>query len=201
MPARRGSVLTHTWLCNLQANPHMNALRPLHPPDRDAVLAVYRRSVASCDAQLYTAAQRNAWARQADEAQPAPALLHSLACGSGLVYCDQRDKVVAFCVREPTDRIALLYCHPNHQRQGLGRRLLRAMEQQAVAEGISQLRTEASLLSRPLFCSEGWRVQWREELLIHGVHFRRYQLAKTLAPILEAWPKPSSSNSSTKSAS
>jgi GNAT superfamily N-acetyltransferase len=179
----------------------MNALRPLQPLDRDAVLKVYRCSVASCDPQLYTAAQRHAWARQADEAQPAPALLHSLNHGSGLVCSDPEGKVVAFGVREPHDRVALLYCHPSHQRQGLARRLLQAMEQQAGAEGIQKLRTEASLLSHALFCDEGWQVQWREELLIHGVHFRRFRLAKTLAPILEPWPKPNSSNSSKRSAS
>jgi putative acetyltransferase len=162
---------------------------------------VYRQAVLSCPAKLYTAAQRSAWARQACADQPAAGLLHSLSHGIGLVCCDGGGKVMAFVVREPADRIALLYCHPQHQRQGHGRQLLQAMEDQARNEGLKQLRTEASLLSQPLFCRAGWRVLWREELLIHAVHFHRYRLAKTLTPILEPWPKPSSSNSCTRSSS
>lgn len=162
----------------------MNALRPLRPHDRDAVLAVYRCAVASCDPQLYTAAQRAAWAKQANPDEPSEALLHSLNHGIGLVWCDTSGMVQGFAVREPADRIALLYCHPNHQRRGIARQLLQTLEQQARDEGHQQLRTEASLLSRSLFSREGWRVQWREELLIHGVHFHRFRLAKRLTPIL-----------------
>lgn len=179
----------------------MKPVRALHPADREAVLHVYREAVASCEPQLYTAAQRRAWAQQADSQKPSAALVHSLTCGIGLVCSDPRGRVVAFAVREPADRVALLYCHPSHQRRGLGQRLLLAQEQQARAEGIRQLRTEASLISRPLFCRQGWHLQWREELLINGVHFDRFRLAKTLTPILEPWPKPSSSSSSRKFAS
>lgn len=176
----------------------MNALRPLRPADRQAVLEVYRQAVASCEPELYTAAQRQAWAQQADSQQPAAALLHSLSNGIGKVCLDPEGRVVAFAVREPADRLALLYCHPGHQRQGLGRQLLQAQERQACGEGIRQLRTEASLISQPLFTREGWQLQWREELQINGVHFHRFRLAKTLEPILDPWPKPSSSNSSRK---
>lgn len=179
----------------------MNSLRPLQTTDGQAALEVYRQAVLSCPPQLYTAAQRTAWARQAQADQPAPSLLHSLNHGIGLVCCDGGGKVIGFVVREPAERIALLYCHPQHQRQGHGRRLLQAMEDQARNEGLKQLRTEASLLSQPLFCSTGWRVLWREELLIHAVPFHRYRLAKALTPILEPWPKPSSSSSSTRSSS
>jgi putative acetyltransferase len=176
----------------------MNTLRPLKPTDRDAVLQVYRQAVASCEPQLYTAAQRQAWAQQADSQQPSGALLHSLSNGIGLVCTDPQGCVLAFAVREPADRLALLYCQPSHQRQGLGRQLLHAQERQAHGEGIRQLRTEASLISRPLFCRHGWRVLWREELLINSVPFLRFRLAKRLEPILEPWPKPSCSSSSKK---
>jgi hypothetical protein len=79
--------------------------------------------------------------------------------------------------------------------------LLNAQEREALAAGIQELRTEASLISRPLFCRNGWRLQWREELLINGVAFQRFRLAKTLAPILEPWPKPNCNSSSKKSVS
>jgi len=84
------------------------------------------------------------------------------------------------CVRDPDDRIALLYCNPGRQRRGLGRALLEAAEQQAIREGHTLLRTEASLISRPLFETMGWQVSWREDLRIGGVHFHRFRLHKRL---------------------
>jgi hypothetical protein len=46
------------------------------------------------------------------------------------------------------------------------------------------LRTEASFLSRALFRRQGWQPSWQEELLINGIHFRRFRLHKPLQPIL-----------------
>ena len=92
--------------------------------------------------------------------------------------------IAAFAVREPADRIALLYCRPAHQHQGHAGRLLLALEQDARQEGITRLRTEASFLSRALFRRLGWQPSWQEELLINGIHFRRFRLHKPLPPIL-----------------
>jgi hypothetical protein len=36
------------------------------------------------------------------------------------------------------------------------------------------------LISEPLFRSQGWQVSWQEELLINGVLFRRFRMAKPL---------------------
>jgi len=158
----------------------MKRLRRLESADGEAVLAVYRRAVESCPPELYSAGQRAAWASQVN----GPGLRACLQRGEGLVSCCEEGTITAFAVREPADRIALLYCHPASQRQGLASRLLLALEQQARAEGIRQLRTEASFLSRALFQRHGWQTSWQEELLIQGVHFRRFRLHKPLDPIL-----------------
>jgi GNAT superfamily N-acetyltransferase len=100
------------------------------------------------------------------------------------VSCAANGTIAAFAVREPADRIALLYCRPAHQHQGHAGRLLLALEQGARQEGIARLRTEASFLSRALFRRQGWQPSWQEELLINGIHFRRFRLHKPLQPIL-----------------
>ena len=177
----------------------MKLLRPLDRGDVQAALEVYRQAVERCPAELYSDVQRLAWAAQAADGAGADGLHTSLQHGQGLVSCLNDGTVVAFAVREPADRIALLYCHPSHQRQGHGTALLRALSGQAELEGQTGLRTEASFLSYPLFVREGWQHCWREELLINGVRFRRFRLRKPLQPILGAWPKHSSSSSSTRS--
>ncbi|MFM2158693.1 MAG: hypothetical protein RLZZ124_1167 [Cyanobacteriota bacterium] len=178
----------------------MKQLRRLERRDHDAVLQVYRLAVLNCPEALYSAAQRRAWARQADDRGDSRALRACLQRGLGLVSVEDQattgERIAAFAVRDPADRIALLYCHPEAQRHGHGRALLQALEAGARREGIQRLRTEASLISRSLFEAEGWQHSWREELQIHGVHFHRFRLHKPLAPILDPWPKPSSSGSS-----
>ena len=151
-----------------------NQIRTLASRDHDALVEVYRESVLSSTSAHYSRQQQSAWAAQCETLRPV------LSRGRGLVSCTSGDQPEAFCVRDPIDRIALLYCAPHRQRCGLGRSLLQVIEQQAIGEGLSMLRTEASLISRPLFEALGWQVSWREELRIAGVHFHRFRMQKAL---------------------
>ena len=166
----------------------MEQLRQLLSSDHADLLEVYRQAVASCPAELYTSQQRLAWGLQAGDGKaentPSHDLLRCLQRGPGLVSCDADGHIAAFAVREPRDRLALLYCRPDRQRRGHGRALIEAIEQQARAEGLRQLRTEASLVSQPLLERLGWQRSWQEELMINGVRFRRFRLHKPLQPIL-----------------
>jgi putative acetyltransferase len=150
------------------------SVRSLHSQDHDAVVEIYRQAVLGSTAALYSAQQQQAWAEQGH------ALRSQLHQGEGFVVCNQFDQPQAFSLRHPSDRVALLYCHPAAQRQGCGRRLIEVMEHSARAEGISSLRTEASLISKPLFERLGWQVSWREELRIGGVSFQRFRMHKPL---------------------
>lgn len=151
-----------------------NRIRTLASRDHDALVEVYRQSVLSSTSAHYSRQQQSAWAAQCETLRPL------LSRGRGLVSCISGDQPEAFCLRDPIDRIALLYCAPHRQRRGLGRSLLQATEQQAIGEGLPMLRTEASLISRPLFEALGWQVSWREELRIAGVHFHRFRMHKAL---------------------
>ena len=166
----------------------MKQLRQLLGSDHVELLEVYRRAVQSCPAKLYTSQQRLAWADQAGSddmaVPPSPQLLTCLQRGQGLVSCDGDGGIAAFAVRDPVDRLALLYCRPDQQRHGHGRALIEAVEQQARSEGVTRLTTEASLVSHPLLEQLGWQRSWQEELMINGVWFRRFRLHKPLQPIL-----------------
>lgn len=151
-----------------------NRIRRLVPMDHDALVQIYRQAVLRSTAAFYTAGQQSAWASQSEAIRPA------LERGRGLVSCNNNNQAVAFCLRDPSERIALLYADPLAQRCGHGRALLGACEAEAAAEGERVLRTEASLISKPLFESMGWCVSWREELLIAGVHFHRFRMHKQL---------------------
>ena len=152
--------------------PHQ--VRRLNSNDHDALVEIYRQAVLGSTAKLYSEAQQWAWAEQSNT------LRSLLPEGEGWVIRNQRDEPIAFSLRYPTDRLALLYSHPGAQRQGCGRLLINAIEQAAKADAVRALRTEASLISRPLFERLGWQVSWREELRIGGVPFQRFRMHKQL---------------------
>ena len=149
-------------------------VRRLEARDHDALVEVYRQAVLCSTATVYSKQQQWAWANQSEALRPL------LRQGRGFVSCNHQDQAEAFCLRHPKDRVALLYSHPSVQRQGCGTALLQATEQDARHEGITVLRTEASLISKPLFEAMGWQVSWREELRIGGLHFHRFRMHKLL---------------------
>ena len=156
----------------------MHRIRELRREEHTEAIRIYQQAVLSCDQKLYTQAQREAWAAQG------PSLHTALARGQGLASEGLHVELLAFALRDPNTRLSLLYCHPQAQRQGHGRALVEAAETAAAQEKLSELQTEASLISTPLLLSLGWRIRWRETLLIRGVPFERFNLSRSLKPIL-----------------
>ena len=156
----------------------MHRIRELRREEHTEAIRIYQQAVLSCDQKLHTQAQREAWAAQG------PSLHAALARGQGLASEGLNGELLAFALRDPNTRLSLLYCHPQAQRRGHGRALVEAAETAAAQEKLSELQTEASLISTPLLLSLGWRIRWREMVLIRGVPFERFNLSKALKPIL-----------------
>ena len=147
-------------------------LRLIVPADEVLLREIYADAIESQAPQLYSQQQVSSWAALAW----LPGVLDRiLREGSGWISGED-----AFAIRHPPDRLALLYCRGCAARQGHGRALLGRIEADAVAEGVTCLRTEASQFSRPLFERCGWRVVAPEIITIAGVPFERYRMHKAL---------------------
>ena len=176
----------------------MPVLRPLTPADHDALVAVYRDAVLSQAQELYTPAQIEAWAhhpaRSAALRLPLREGYGLASVGDGLPadpvpaesehQVDERpgdgEPIEAFGILHPPDRLALLYCRGRSSRQGRSGAILRALERHAAGQGIPQLRTEASRLSRPLLQRRGWQIEQEERVLFAGEWFQRWRMIKRL---------------------
>jgi putative acetyltransferase len=158
------------------------------------VVEVYADAVRTLAAPHYRPEQIDAWARHPGSD---PDFTSALARGQGVVGCpdDQPARVEGFALRDPMDRLSLLYCRARASRQGLATRLVRALEEQARAQGQTRLRTEASRLSRPLLERLGWSVDGEEEILFAGQPFVRWRMSTFLssspAPTASPFAKPS----------
>lgn len=158
----------------------MAPIRALTPADHSELVAIYGDAVSSQAPALYGDRQVRAWLSQLGGNG---SLAAALSQGSGLVSCAESGEIEAFAVMEPADRLSLLYCRGRSVRQGHATRLLNRLEALATSQGLAQLRTEASQLSRPLLLRRGWRVAWVEALLIDGTLFRRYRMGKSLGRV------------------
>ena len=158
----------------------MAPIRALTPADHCELLAIYGDAVSSQAPGPYGDRQVAAWLSQVGVPGPLEA---ALSQGRGLASCTESGEIEAFAVMEPADRLSLLYCRGRSVRQGHATRLLNRLEALATSQGLAQLRTEASQLSRPLLLRRGWRVAWVEALLIDGTLFRRYRMGKSLGRV------------------
>nr|WP_269623546.1 GNAT family N-acetyltransferase [Prochlorococcus marinus] len=137
---------------------------------------VYFDAIYSQGLSLYTKEQIKAWASLAW----LPGVLdRPLKEGIGWLVCAE-NKVEAFAIRYPSNRLALLYCRGRSTRKGYATNLLFRVEMDAYNEGIKKIFTEASLFSYPLFLKSGWKKKYSEKILIAGVVFDRYRMEKSL---------------------
>ena len=148
-------------------------LRPIASTDHPLLREIYADAIESQAPGLYSPDQVRAWAALAW----LPGILdRTLLEGQGWISGND----AAFAIREPRDRLSLLYCRGRACRQGHGRALLEQIEADARQDGVERLRTEASQLSRPLLERCGWSVRTPETICIGGIPFERYRMEKWL---------------------
>ena len=151
-------------------------LRLIVPADAALLREIYADAIESQAPQLYSEQQVASWAALAW----LPGVLdQTLKEGFGWISGGD----AAFAIRHPRDRLALLYCRGRAARQGHGKALLDRIEADAIADGVTCLRTEASQFSRPLFERRGWRLVAPETITIAGVPFERYRMHKALCKL------------------
>ena len=149
-------------------------LRQITKKDQLDLKKLYFDSIISIDNSLYTQEQKRAWASQAWDNKNFDI---SIKEGNGWLIYDN-EKIIAFAIRYPKNRIALLYCKGNSQRRGYGTKLIHKLENEAKVEGQSYLLTEASLISYKLFLRNKWEIIRKEKVIIKNLIFERYKMIK-----------------------
>ena len=149
------------------------ALRRIQSTDADLLRAIYADAIESQARGLYSEAQIHAWVSLAW----LPGVLDRVFReGDGWISGDG----AAFAMRQPPDRLALLYCRGRASRQGHGTALVKRIECDARAEGLLHIHAEASLLSRPLLERCGWRFLRLETFSVAGVPFAHHRMERQL---------------------
>ena len=149
-------------------------LKRITKKDQLNLKKLYFDSIISIDERIYNKEQKRAWASQAWDNK-----IFDLTINEGKGWLiHEKNRVIAFASRYPSNRIALLYCKGDFQRKGYGTRLLHKLEKEAKKEGLSFLSTEASLISYKLFLRNNWEIVRKEKIIIKNIIFDRYKMIK-----------------------
>ena len=151
-------------------------LRQITIKDQINLKRIYFDSIQSIDEKIYSKEQKLAWSSQAWINLE---FHKSITKGKGFIIEDN-NKEIGFAIRYPKNKLSLLYVRGNFRRKGIGNILIKAIEKEALKEGISSIKTEASLLSYELFLKNNWKKIRKEKIIIQNTQFSRYKMFKDL---------------------
>ncbi len=154
------------------------AIRPFRNEDAQALADLTLAAIRTVGPKSYSSEQVEVWASR----HPGPKRFVERAQGGSMMFVavGQTDIPVAYSLLETDGHLDMLYCHPDHTRQGLANRLIEAPEHQAQLLGLDRLYTEASELARPAFERAGYVVDHRRDFELDGVPIHNFAMKKRL---------------------
>lgn len=152
-------------------------VRPYRESDLEAVVSVFTASVHQLAVDHYDDAQRAAWAPKVPDHDGWRARLATLCA----LVAEDEDELVGFVAHELDGHVDLLYVAPARARRGVALALHRELEARMSAAGVDVLFAEVSLVARPFFLRQGYRVVAEETVARRGVDFRRFIMHKSLS--------------------
>jgi len=144
--------------------------------DLPALAELYATTVRKLGPALYTADQVRVWSASPDDAERFRCFV--LNAYTLVAVVEESPHPVGFAGLEADGRIASLYVQADFCRRGIGSALLTALLQKAEQDGLTQLRTEASKFSRPVFERFGFELDEVERGMHHGVPFMRFLMSR-----------------------
>lgn len=157
-------------------SPQPIAIRPYAAIDAPVLTSLFRSSVREIASRDYTASQIREWAPDGiDE------MRFSQKCANRPTWvAEVEGRIAGFSDLEPDGHIDMLYVHPEFQRRGVARALLKHIEEVARAAAVPRLYTEASITARPVFEAVGFRTIVPQTITICGASMTNYRMEKWL---------------------
>ena len=150
----------------------MVTLRPYHPDDSPALLALFRDTIRRVNSRDYSPEQIRAWA--SDEID----IAHWAArfVGRFALVAEEANQRVGFTDLEPSGHLDRFFVSADHQRRGIGATLLAAVIAEARRLKLPRLFTEASLTARPFFEAHGFTTLASQLVACRGVEFVNFHM-------------------------
>jgi GNAT superfamily N-acetyltransferase len=96
------------------------------------------------------------------------------------LVAEEGGEVVGFAELEDDGHLDTFYCRKDSVGRGVGSRLYRAVEQEALTLRCDQIFTEASITARPFFERHGFRTIRERTVVRRGVELTNFAMEKRL---------------------
>jgi putative acetyltransferase len=151
-------------------------LRPYRQDDAPALLALYRDTIRRVNSRDYSPVQIAAWA--SDDIDLAD--WDGRFAGRFVQVAEEAGRPVGFAELEADGHIGRVYVSADHQRRGIGGKLIAAVTAEARRVALARLHTEASITARPFFEAQGFTVLARQLEKYGGTEFVIYRMERVL---------------------
>lgn len=155
----------------------MLKIRSAQPEDCYSIAGVHAAAVKGINTTLYTPEEIQAWAVPRKPESYAEAIRTK-----EFVVAEDGDAIVGFGVlNQETAEVEAVYVTPEAGRRGIGREVLRKLEEQASSLGLKVLRLNASLNAVPFYENVGYVAQERSTYrLLTGVEIACIPMVKSM---------------------
>ncbi|MBW3199445.1 GNAT family N-acetyltransferase [Marinobacter nauticus] len=151
-------------------------IRKYRIQDLSPVVRLFTDSVHELTADAYDETQRYAWASRTPHLDTWRERLESLET----LVAEEGSDLAGFISYEKDGHIDLVFTAPNYARRGIASALYHEAEQQLKELGVTELKTEASVVARPFFERHGFEVVDEQRVTVRGAQFLRYLMRKKL---------------------
>ena len=151
-------------------------IRPYHPHDLSSVLKLFYETVHTVNAADYHTDILNAWApKELDTAQ-----WHATLSNNYTIVAILDNSIVGFGTLHDLRYIHYLFVHMHFQGKKIGSMLFDALEACARQHGITTLKAEATITSKPFFERKGFRVIRSQTTQVKGHKLANFVMEKKL---------------------
>jgi putative acetyltransferase len=151
-------------------------LKPFKPGDATAVVALFRGTVRSVNAQHYNEAQVKAWAPDViyeDKWEEKLLKSHTVVAWCNNIICGFGDI-------DATGYLDHLFVHKDYQGCGVAALIEKEINRHACRQGYKVITVAASITAKPFFLKKGYSVVKEQQVTFNGQVFTNFFMEKVL---------------------
>ena len=151
-------------------------IRLFEPEDTEQIAWLFHNTVRKVNIKNYSKRQVVAWS-------PEDVYFRDwqTVCSRYTYVAEKDNKIFGFGELEPNGNIDYFYVHHQHQRQGVGSEIYRAIETKARELNLTSLYAEASITAKTFFISRGFKVIKQQQVICRQEKFINYLVVKVLS--------------------
>ncbi|CAN5700191.1 GNAT family N-acetyltransferase [soil metagenome] len=150
-------------------------IRAYEEKDAPEIVRLFYDTVHSINRSDYSDEQVEAWAPEIPDAS----VWHRRMASRKTLVAVENDEVVGFAELEADGHLDMFYLRKDVVGRGVGQRLYRAVEGEALAWGVGRIFTEASITARPFFLRQGFDVVREQTVQRRRVSLTNFVMEKS----------------------